>query len=246
MNKIESLYLHGLRNNEHFQFMTDFDVLVTNIQPAELGIEGLYPTFKTALQTEDATMRTELGSARSKTIEELDSMRDRTYKAMVVRTNATLLSPIEAEAESARLVKRIFDLYGDVRALSYNEESAAISNLISDLLLPVNAAHLGQMGMTHWANELKNQNDQFQSEFNRRNTELAGRESGDVRGIRIEIDPIYNQMIEKINASIILEVAKPVVSRFVDELNEKIKYYQTTLAARSGRSKKGEKPVENN
>lgn len=243
MSKIESINLHALRNNEHFQFMTDFDVLVTNIQPIELGIEGLYPEFKTTLETEDATMRTELGSSRSKIIEELDSLRDRTYKAMVARLNATLLSPIEAEAESARLVKRIFDLYGDVRALSYNEESAAISNLISDLVLPVNAAHLGQMGMTHWANELKNQNDQFQSEFNRRNTELSGRQSGDVRSIRIQIDQLYNKIVEKINASIILEVAKPVVYRFVDELNEKIKYYQTTLAARNGRSKKDEKPV---
>jgi hypothetical protein len=237
MEKIESTPLSRLRNNEHFQFMTDVDKLISTSQASELGIEDLNSEFKNLLVIEDAVMRIELGSSKSKTIEELDKKRDQTWNAIFLRTTSTLFSPFANEIASAETVKRIIDLYGDVRSLTYNEESAAITNMVTDLLLPANAEHLNRVGLLRWVVELKNENNQFQTIFNQRNSELAGRERGDTRDIRILIDPVYEQIVEKINASIVLGIAKPIVDSFTSELNEKIKYYKTTLSSRVSREK---------
>ena len=237
MQKLENIALLRMRNNEHFQFMTDVDQLIITNQASELAIDSLYPAFKTALAAEDTAMRVELGSMKSKSIEELDKLRDKTWNAISLRVKATLLSPLASEAESAEFVSRIIDLYGDLRAKSYNEESAGLSNLVADLQLPANAEQVNKVGIQRWVTELKNQNDQFQTVFNERNAELAGRESGDVRAVRLQIDPIYLQMAEIINATIVMGIAKPAAISFVGQLNEKIKYYKTTMASRNGKVK---------
>jgi hypothetical protein len=237
MTKIESFSLHNLRNTEHFQFMTDVDQLITTATPLELGIDGLYPSFNTALAAEDATMRTELGSLRSKAIEDFDTLRDNTWNAISMRVNASLLCPFQDEINSATVLRRLIDLYGDVRSRSYNEESASISNLVNDFTKPENLDHVNKLGLLNWINELKNENDQFQYFFNERNAEFAERESGDVRAVRILIDPIYQKIVDRINASVVMEIATPVAESFISQLNEKIKYYKTTLVSRSSRSK---------
>lgn len=245
MQKIDSIALTRFRNNEHFQFMTDVDQLITTSQPAELGIEQLYPVFKTTFTAEDAAMRAEFGSLKSKSIEELDNLRDKTWQAILLRVKAAQLSPFANEVESAEVIMRIVDRYGDVRPVSYNEETTAITNLVTDLLLPANAEYLNKVAIQRWVPELKSQNEQFQTVFNERNTELSDRVSGDVKAIRIQIDPIYEKLIERINATIVMEIAKPSAISFVNQLNEKIKYYKTTLAARSGRAKAEVKPPAN-
>jgi len=245
MQKIESIALTRLRNNEHFQFMTDVDHLITTSQPAELGIENQYPAFKTAFTAEDVTMRAEFGSLKSKSIEELDNLRDQTWQAILLRVKSAQLSPFANEVESGEVIMRIIDRYGDVRAISYNEETTGITNLVTDLLLPANAEHLNKVAIQRWVPELKSQNEQFQAVFNDRNTELSDRISGDVKAIRMQIDPIYEKLMERINATIVMEIAKPAAISFVSQLNEKIKYYKTTLAARSSRAKEDVKPSAN-
>ena len=241
MEKLEEIALSRMRNTEHFQFMTDVNQLITTATPLELGIDGLYPSFSTALAAEDSALRTELGSIRSKTIDDLDTLRDTTWSAILLRVKSTLLSPIQTEAESALIIQRIIDLYGDLRAITYNEETAAISNLVSNLMLPAYSTHLSVIGIFTWVNELKMQNEQFQTVFNDRNAEFADRESGDVRAVRILIDPIYRKISDRINASVVLETAKPAAGIFISQLNEKIKYYKTTLVSRVSRSKTAEK-----
>jgi len=237
MEKIETINLGRFRNNEHFQFMTDVNQLVITNQPSELAVESIYQAFYTALMAEDSAMRVELGSIKSKSIEDLDKLRDRTWNAISLRVNSCLLSPIANEVESATIIRRAIDLYGDLRAKSYNEETAGLSNLVADLQNESNTEHVDSIGIMQWIAELKVQNEQFQAIFNERNAEFAGRESGDVRAIRLQIDPLYQQLVEIINATLVMGIAKPAATSFVTQLNEKIKYYKTTLTAREGRNK---------
>ena len=244
MSKIESIKLHNLRNTEHFQFMTDLDSSILKYQALGLGIDDLYPAFKNALTSEDVALRVEQGSSQSKNVEDLDKLRDQTWNAIATRVKSASLSPFAEEAENGRVIKRIIDLYGDVRGFSYNEESGAINNLVTDLMHPVNSTITDQIGITAWVTELKNVNDKFQAMFNARNLEYAGRESGDVRSARKPVDDAYNQIVERINAHVVLGQGNQVINGFVDELNEKIKYYRNTLSARNSRHKEQNKTTE--
>jgi hypothetical protein len=50
------------------------------------------------------------------------------------------------------------------------------------------------------------------------------------------IDPVYLQLVERINASLALEFASEEVIDFANRMNEKIKYYKTPPAYRVNRS----------
>ena len=235
MKKIETIGLFRLRNNDHYQFMTDADNLIVKYTPASLNVVKEYGAFKKALTLEDAAMRVETGSSKSEMIETLDTQRDITWNAIRNLIKAYSGSPKEVETQSAAVLDRIINLYGDPRNLSYNEESAAIANFVSDMLLPVNAPHLALLHVSDWVTILKTQNDKLQQILNERNAEFANRGNGDARQARKQIDPLYEAMVEKINALIVLGHSTEATKGFVTELNEKIKYYRTTLSAREGR-----------
>ncbi len=236
MTRINSISPYGLRNNEHFQFMTEVDQLVTAVPAGLLPVDEVYPGFKEALTAEDDALRVEQGSLKTKTRNEIDVRRDSIWSACRGRVEATLSSPIAEEAESAKVLMRIFDLYGNVRRMGKAEETSALTNLVVDLLLPANEEHLNRVGIQTWVVALKNENDQFKAVTQERVTEVAGRESADVRAIRLIVDPIYQELVDTVNAAIILKQATPEAQTFVAELNVIIKSYKTILAARSGRS----------
>jgi hypothetical protein len=238
MNKINEINLSTFHNSEHFQFMTDVDALVTKHQAIDLGIESEYPEFKLALTSEDAAMKVESGSSMSKLLEDENKLRGKTWRAIDMKVDSTLICPIPEEVNSAIVLRRVIDLYGDVRDSSYNEASGLITNLTTDLLKAANATHLNKVGVTEWVGELKKENEDFQSLFNDRGDEYAGRISGNVGATRQVIDPLYETLVEKVNATVVTKLAKPVASTFIDELNERIRYYQVTITTRKARNKK--------
>ena len=238
MEKIQNFSLHNFHSNEHGQFMTDVDTFILKYTALELGIDALYPTFKRLLVDEEQAISSELGSNKTERIKYLDVLRDNTLNAIYGKVESTLKSPFTDEAESARVIQHIIDIDGDIRNWPYNEETNAIANLIRKLQQTANVAHTDRIGITAWITALKTQNDDFQVLNNDRNEEFAGRTNGNTKEARKAIDPVYNQIVERINASIVLEVAKPVVAHFVNELNQKITYYKTTIANRNGRNNK--------
>lgn len=236
MEQIQSINLPRLRNNEHFQFMTDVRNSIREITPAALNLEPVFPKFNNALSRLNSTLLIDEGSVLTEKLMNLDSLRDATWSAIGARLRATLFSPVEEEVESAKILKRVFDLYGNIRNMSYNEETGALTNLIEDFEKPENVAHCEKLGIAHWVAALKGQNNEFQALLDARNAELAEKESGDVKAARAEIDPLYREITDRINAMVTLDMATPEMKGFINKLNQRIKYYEDTLSMRAGRN----------
>lgn len=238
MEKIESISLQKLHNNEHGQYMSDCGTLLRKWDTAILGVESDFAEFENVLSDEQVAIRVEAGSPFSSELERIDHLRDNTWNAIWGRIQSTLLSPIDSEAKAAVILKRIFDIDGDVRDNPYSEESNKLTNLVTDLQKVENLPYLNMLGVTEWVAALKTQNEQFIAVNNLRNAELAKRPSGNTKTIRKMLDSVYQTIVEKINASVVLGSAKPSAISFVGELNEQITYYKNTIAIRNGRSLK--------
>ncbi len=223
---------YQLLKEEHFQFMSDFYSLIEKYQAAALGVETLYAAFQEKFATESNNLQQERSSLKSASIAEADSLRDQTWTAVRGRVKATESSPFDEERESARALMRVIDMYGSMRKKSYQTESAALTNLTSDLLQVENAGHLAVVGIEAWVNELATQNENFIALVDERNEEYSGRTYGDTRTIRQEVDGAYEQIAAKINALILLEMASEQVAPFAGELNQKIKYYEGVVTTR--------------
>jgi len=246
MEQIQSINLPRLRNNEHFQFMTDVRNSIREVTPAALNLEPVFPKFNNALSRLNSTLLVDEGSVLTEKLSVFDLSRDTTWSGIGARIRATLLSPVEEEVESAKILKRVFDLYGNIRNMSYNEETGALTNLVEDFEKPENVAHCEKLGITHWVAALKGQNSGFQDLLDARNAEMAEKESGDVKAARAEIDPLYREITDRVNAMVTLDMAPPEMEGFISKLNQRIKYYEDTLAMRAGRNaeeEEGETPA---
>lgn len=244
MTKIEYINLRNFSNKEHNQFMTDFSELISTYPSSIMGMEVLYGIFQNTLIAEDLALRVEQGSSTSKTLEFLDQLRDKTWNAIYMRVKATLLSPLEEESQGAKTIERILNRYGDVRSLTYSEQSLALVNLTNDLLLNENEKHIDSVGFASWVIELKSRNEQFMAVYENRKSEFSGRESGEVKAVRTLIDPVYEQLVEKINASLVLEFAQPETITLAKMLNAKIKQFTTSSVSLDSRSTVEERKEE--
>lgn len=150
------------------------------------------------------------------------------------------MCPVAREVEAAELLKRVFDLYGNVRKISLIEESAALNNLIEDLEKEENAALCTIIGFTRWVTLLKEQNAEVQTLMLERRAEGAHKQSGDVKAAREVMDPIYEKMVSRLNALVELEMASPEIEEFVILLNKQIKDFEDMLATRQGQRDNGE------
>ncbi|WP_347839796.1 DUF6261 family protein [uncultured Draconibacterium sp.] len=240
MIKILSLLLYKLRNGEYFQFMSDFKNLLEALTPAAIHSEAEYAAFDTAFTKLDEELRVDRGSVLTEELQNIDLDRDNAWRAIDMRINATLLCTIPEEVEAAKRLRRLFDLYGDIRRVSYNEQTAALTNLGGDLAQRENAGFVATCGLGNWVTRLNELNLAFKAKQNERDTELANKNSGNAKAVRLEIDPLYELMVERVNALVSLNMQTPEIENFIIELNQKIKTLETTLAAREGRKDSGE------
>jgi hypothetical protein len=232
MNTIETIELRLLHNDEHFQFMTEVESSIEETTPDELKIGSTFTTFQQALKAEDTAMKVAAGSSLSGQVTDMGKLRKKTWSAINMRIEATLICPIADERASADVLSRIFKLYGDPRKKNEKEVSSIITNLLGDLLLPVNTPHLGKVGIATWVPELQKQNNQYNGLVQRRTVEVSTRPSGNVKKARVVVDPLYLKMLDDVASSIKLVQANPGAVPFVNEMNERIKKYNVILATR--------------
>ncbi|MDR2882463.1 MAG: DUF6261 family protein [Alistipes sp.] len=112
--KIDGLKLGHLRNDEHFQFMTEVYDAFREADPAALRVEAQFEAFAALYRVEDAVLKKITRSALTAEIHDADAERDRVFRGLAdaVRSAANHFSP--AVAEAAGRLRIVFDAYGNV------------------------------------------------------------------------------------------------------------------------------------
>jgi hypothetical protein len=241
MNKIETIDLAALHNDEHYQFMSEVDASIGTTKAAELNAATAYPLFQQALKDEDAAMKVDVGSSLSAELQALDKQRGNTWNAINKRIDSAVICPFADEVASGKVLERIFNQYGDPREVGDNKTSSVITKLVTELLQAGNATHLEKVCVATWVSELGNENASFIDKVKLRNTEESERPNGDVRVARQVVDPLYKIIVSKVNDSFFLNEAKPVAIPFANELNLRIKKYKAIIAARETLNSKKKK-----
>ena len=237
MKSILSIVVSNLRNDEYFQFMSEVDKLVVASTVAALGISDQYTPFKSGLTNVDEVLKVEKGSNQTRLIIEADEKRDRIHKGLELQVESNKNHWDESVVDAALRIGRIIGQYGNLRVLSYNEESSAIGNLVKELTSEANAPSLATIGLTTWVSKLGEANDAFQAIFNDRASEVASRSSGNVRAARLLLDPLYEAMVARVNALSVVN-GEAAYADFIDKVNYYVDYYKNTISARKGRTTK--------
>ena len=252
---IIKIELPRLQNAEHFKFIDGvIGIITTFVEGNPLGlltrdIVMLFNALKASFVIEDTAYKLILKSAITRTLSQLDGVRDSDWSNLTGNVNLLLKHFNKAIADAAYRVKIELDGFGKVAQRSYNAESADIINVIQSLRGKL-AADITTLGLTEWVDRLDASNNAFMAAFEERGDEKTDKNAlGQMRTARLTTDANYRAVVNRVNAGI--EYNGPQeYEAFVARLNTHIKYYNDAIAHRKGVNaakkdkEEGEQPAE--
>lgn len=243
MGKIQVLGLSKLHTEESFGFLK---MVMDELSLVETPPEGMdtntivkaYTAFDDALKSANF-----LPSATR--MKESDERRDRAWYGLHLYINA--LSPWHPAAEvreKAAEVRAILNKYGDPRDKTQTEESGILHNLLQDLHgLPEESRKA--IALDAWVEELDAAEMAYQRSVSDRSVEEAQRVTGVVKQTRQEAEVAYRNLVEYVNAYLMLNPSHKELDTFAAHLNVLIDRQKVVLKQRATvNAKKSKKDEE--
>ena len=237
--KIEEIHFSRMRNDEHFQFMTEFKNAVAKYGGATgLRIQFYYNSFLNLYAQEDEAFKKIVKSAITEEIQTADQYRDRIFRGTADTVKTALNHFSEDVLAAAKRLKVLFDTYGNLAQKPLNEETSAIYNLIQDLNGQYRA-DVSKINLAEWVNELQNANKKVSQLMENRYEESAAKTDLVLKKVRLQIDAVYRNIIERTNAFAIISDADEtdIFLEFMRYFNTVIDKYRLIIAQRYGRKK---------
>ena len=240
--KIQTINSYNMRNDEHFQFHTEFRTLVYDKDPAVLKITPLFNSYLALYDNEDTALKKIMKSAITADIQEADKQRDIIFAGMIDAQKAALKHFNTTIQSAAKRLQVVFDTYGNLAKKPLNEQTSSVYNLLQDLNGKY-AVDTETVGLHTWATELERLNDIFSALVKDRYDESALRTDIILKEARLKLDELYRTIAERINALVIVE-GPTVYTDFIKMLNVIITKYNNIMAQRAGKKKGGKSKEE--
>jgi hypothetical protein len=235
--KVLTLEFSRLRNEEHFQFHTDFRAAVREIGAETLKIVAPFERFSALWAEEDAILEQIRKSILTQTLVELDKARDDCFKGLTTTIKGSVNNFDAAKKTAAKKLMIVVETYGNVTHNNYRDETASIYNFVKELNTNY-VTELTALGLTLWVTELDKANKAFNNKYDERDTESAGKEiDTNMRAVRKDIDAVYKEMTHFLEAGFHF-TGEVIFNDFIKSWNEKVEHYRQILAVREGWSEK--------
>jgi hypothetical protein len=230
--KIKKIDLSRLRNDEHFQFHTEFRDLVMAGTPQNLKVVAQLNAFLPLFTQEDGALHKIMKSALTADMEAADRRRDELFRGMADANLSAANHFSDGVRAAARRLQILFDTYGNVAAKTLNEETAALTNLLQELT-GAYAEDTKTVGIADWAPALNIANADFERLTKGRYDEDTLRTDLVLKQVRVQVDAAYRTLTERIDALMLVEGGE-LFENFISRLNTVIEKYRNVVAQRKG------------
>ena len=223
-----------LRNEEWFQFYTEFKTLVEQYNPETLDIDTLFTQFLSLYNDADEALEVIRKSADTKQIADADTTRDNVFRGFADAVKSAQNHFDSAKREAANRLQIVFDHYGNIARKSYDEETASIYNFIQDMK-GSSAAEITTLGLGDWVTQLDSDNQAFEALMVDRYDETSSKTSLRMAEVRKETDRCYRDILDRLDALILIN-GNNDYTPFVKDLDTRVDRYSNIIAQRKGRS----------
>lgn len=241
--KIDSIALTMLPNETHLNLMADVDDIVKENMPQASAAprfsgdiySGIYPRYAQRLEVLKSVVAVLRKNRFTMSIDDTDKIRDKVSVGIRAFFNAYTYHVDLEIADAAQRVLVVMGNYGKYREKPYNEETASIKNLITDLrtLCGDDLETIGNAA-AEWVDMLENANDDFVDAMNIRYEDNAERPDIDVIDARMQMNEVYTQMMNMLDILAAFDDNDLYIT-MIRRINERIRYYKTALAQHQGR-----------
>ena len=227
--------LTKLRLMNFYQVMTNVQLFLSQEDLETLKLKDAAKVFDEKYKAFDTAVQPMRGDVDTKELNKLDERRDKALIGLYGHVRVFTGFPEEAKATAAQQLQAILLKYDKApQTKPLREETAIVSNIVSDLEVADAKAKLTLIGADKWLDELKDANKKFEAAYNartQRNMDLVGQ----TKERRIALDDEYRRLAHTINALATLGGEAPY-KRLMSSINADIQ--QALLAERPETKKK--------
>ncbi len=231
--------IEDLKNEEWFQFFTEFKDLIEQYGASALDIDALFATFLALYADADEALEIIRKSPITEQLADADSRRDGIFRGFADAVKSALNHFNPAKREAAKRLHVTFDHYGNIARKPYDEETASIYNFIQDMN-GANAAEIDILGLNDWVVQLEVDNKAFAALMKNRDAEGAGKTELRMKDVRTEADRCYRDILDRFDALVIVN-GKDKYAPLMKELGVVVNRYNNKIAQRKGRAAKSKK-----
>ena len=246
MKQFSRVKLSNLRNEEWFNFYTEFRTFVEQHSAEELNIERLYATFITLYTNADEALEKIAKSGLTDEMTALDARRDDNFRGLKAAVKSASTHFDADKKAAATHLDIVFNHYGNLAAKPINEETSALYNFVQELRGKY-VGYVQTLGVEDWVDELERSNNDFKNAVLARTQEGADKTDLQLLVVRRQTDRAYLDIIERIEAQITLEDpdSESRFAGFVKLLNTNIERYRNALNRRSSKKLTVENSIDN-
>lgn len=242
MTKLNNAYNYNARVDEDFGFQNRIYNLAVATLTAEV-VQPVIAAWKASLDTFDAALKQSQKSLATGEVENADRVVDRLYNSLKKYMEAFSNHPDPSTAKEAAKVVAIFEKYGAITHLGYDQQYGALANAMQDFnALPEETITL--LSLTPWLESITLAEAKFQVLRSTQTHELGQFQAGLVKETRMAADEAYKKFTDTINAFVIA-FGEADYADFIRDANVIIDNLSANIKSRSTRAKnKKEDPTE--
>lgn len=222
------------RNKAHFELMTELKDLLSGTNQSAFKIEELVAVFVALLSDEDEVMILVQKYEDTEEIALTDMDRDAVSRLIEAIVKCCEKMRDKEKKAAAKRLKPVLDTYKNIARLPYDEETAAIHNLLQEL--DKRRADVVTVRADAWVDDLRSYNDEFRSLMKSRYSEEAKRLKLRMKEVRSQVDEAYFDIITKLEAGANFNGEEAYRNLF-DEINARLTRYANIMAQEKGRRK---------
>ena len=201
-----------------------------------VGLKEAANKFTAAVDEFDDVLEKAKSLPSTKEATKKDEERDKAWAVMRAYVRVSKGHPNAEIADFALKAEEVFLRYGDMMPLAHQEETARIHNLIQDLKV-LDTTKMNQAGFTPFLTDLEQKATAYITISDTQSSEHGRRMVGVIKQKRTEADAAYRQLVETVNALIIVN-GETAYKEFALDLNGRIDQNKAMLANRRTVAKK--------
>jgi hypothetical protein len=243
--KLVRVRTHALANELHFRFHTENGALYARYGSEPLGISIFTEPFHSRLSELDVALERIRKSADTERAAAADHEFDVSFAGLREYARSCLYHFDPAVRTAAENLDIVFGHYGNIGKEPYRQELASSYNLLQDLRARKDDATA--LGLEPWMQAHEQAAAALAALLDERTAETAQQTDLRVRQVRRELDAVYQQITDRIDAMINL-YGSDFVPGFVAEYNAHATEYKNKLAQHLGRIHAGKRdasPLQN-
>lgn len=228
MKEIDGMKIGSLTNGAHIEYMNRVKTLVNADATAKTKGAVYLTPFEKALAQETSDFAVVTKSLKSNELENADKARDKYFNALKQIVESSVSSPLEEVAKAAQNVKLMLDAHEPVSKAQYDEETAKLDSITSDLEGDLKA-DATTLGITAYVTAIKEQNELVRTAMAERQEEKEGKAVGAMKTDRAATDDLYRSLIKILNAYSFIDYSTTGSSdleSIIVKLNLEIKHYK--------------------